>query len=70
VCQGLDPKRPSGIFPYIRKKNGVDYRAKLKVSRLSQLRIYFISMEKICFSNFCAYITHLSMILKSNNFPF
>jgi len=34
VCQGLDPKRPSGIFPYIRKKNGVDYRAKSKVSRL------------------------------------
>jgi hypothetical protein len=32
---GALSKRPSGIFfPYIRKKNGVDYKAKLKVSRL------------------------------------
>jgi len=34
VCQGLDPKDLQVFFPHIRKKNGVDYRAKSKVSRL------------------------------------
>jgi len=71
VCQGLDPKDLQVFFLTLEKRMVWIIGLNQKFQGFSQLRIYFISMEKICFSNFFVLIfTHLSMILKSNNFPF
>ena len=56
VCQGFDPKDLQVFFLTLEKRMVWIIGLNQKFQGSSQLRIYFISMEKYVLVIFCAYI--------------